>query len=218
MKNRRAWIVAAAFALPFALPTWTTSVTAGPDHDGDRAALPPGAIEHVLVIDLENESFGTTFGPGSPAVYLNTTLLTQGELINNYFATSHVSLGNYVSQVSGQAPTPSTNNDCLDLSTLTHPPVLGGFTDVSPGDDAADQASFPGQVVGDGCVYPAPGHGTKGARTIGDQLDAMDGGEHHGRLRWRAYAEDMGNDVTRDYGTADPQGGASCAHPPVGGP
>ncbi|HSS38921.1 MAG TPA: hypothetical protein VLT58_09140, partial [Polyangia bacterium] len=213
MKNRRAWIVATAVALP----AWTTPVSAGPDHDGDRAALPPGAIEHILVIDLENESFGTTFGPSSPAVYLNTTLLAQGQLITNYFATSHVSLGNYLSQVSGQAPTPSTNNDCLDLSTLAHPPVLGGFTDVSPGDDAADQASFPGQVVGDGCVYPAPAKGTKGARTIGDQLDALARGEPHGALRWRAYAGDMGNDVTRDYGTPDPQGGATCAHPPVGG-
>ena len=186
----------------------------------ERAAVPEGAIEHVLVIDLENESFDDTFGPSSPAVYLNTVLLGQGELVNNYFATSHVSLGNYLSQVSGQAPTSSTNNDCIDLASLSHPPIVGGFTDVTPGDDAPDQASFPGQVVGDGCVFPAPTATSKGVRTIGDQLDAMKADEwrhHDRRLRWRSYAEDMGNDPVRDYGTPDPMGGTTCAHAPIGG-
>jgi hypothetical protein len=67
------------------------------DHDSARA-LAKG-IERVLVIDLENENFSTTFGPNSLAVYLNQTLLRQGQLVVNYFATSHVSLGNYISQV-----------------------------------------------------------------------------------------------------------------------
>ena len=62
----------------------------------ERAALPEGAIEHVMVINLENENFAATFGPSSPAVYLNGTLLKQGQLVTNYFATSHVSLGNYI--------------------------------------------------------------------------------------------------------------------------
>jgi hypothetical protein len=191
-------------------------------HDVARAAVPAGAIEHVMVIDLENEDYGKTFGPDSPAKYLNTTLLAQGELVPNYFATSHVSLGNYLSQVSGQAPTPSTNNDCINLASLAHPPVVGGFTSVTPGTDASDQASFPGQVVGDGCVYPAPTSTSRGARTIADQLDALaahDDQDHGkpGRLRWRSYAEDMGNDLARDYGTPDPMGGATCAHAPIGG-
>ena len=51
---------------------------------------------------MENEDFAATFGANSPAVYLNQTLLKQGELIPNYFATSHVSLGNYISQISGR--------------------------------------------------------------------------------------------------------------------
>jgi hypothetical protein len=171
-----------------------------------------------MVIDLENESFDSTFGPNSPAVYLNTVLLGQGELINNYFATGHVSLDNYISQVSGQASTISTNNDCINLGSLTHPPVTGSFTTVTPGDDASDQVSFPGQVVGDGCVYPGPTASTKGARTIGDQLVAMQGDDaSKGRFRWREYAEDMGNDPVRDYGTPDPLGGTTCAHAPIGG-
>jgi len=144
---------------------------AGDDGRIVRAAAPEGAIDHVLVIVLENESFSATFGPTSPAVYLNTTLLQQGELITNYFATSHVSLGNYVSMVSGQESTPSQNNDCLNLASLSSPPLVGGFTNVFPGTDTTEPSNFPGQVVGDGCVFPAPTQTTHGARTIGDQLD-----------------------------------------------
>src|SRR5215467_13085162 len=103
-----------------------------------RAALDDDAIQHIIVIDMENESFADTFGPSSPATYLNGTLLKQGELIQNYYATSHVSLGNYIAQISGQAPTPTTNSDCLDLSTLVPPftNLTGGFMNVSPGSDA----------------------------------------------------------------------------------
>ena len=55
-----------------------------------RAAAPPGAIEHILVINLENESESVTFG-GCPATgatgnanYLNCVLLPQGELIGRF--------------------------------------------------------------------------------------------------------------------------------------
>ena len=196
------------------------------DNDVTRAALPKGAIEHILVIDLENENYNSTFSPTSPAVYLNTTLLSQGQLIPNYFGTSHVSAGNYISQVSGQGPTQALTNDCLNLSSLSHPPVIGGFNDVQPGTDAPDQVANPGQVVGDGCVMPAPSANGQGVITIGDQLDAKYSDDHEGekehehkhhRLHWRSYAEDMGNNILRDYGNPDPLGGATCAHPPIGG-
>jgi hypothetical protein len=208
---------AAAACVFLALSTPALSHAQG---DVQRASVPSGAIDHILVIDLENEDFGKTFAPDSPATYLNSTLLGQGELIPNYFATSHVSLGNYLSQVSGQAPTPSTNNDCIDLHSLTSSTVVGGFTDVLPGTDA-DPTQFPGQVVGDGCVFPAPSSAGHGVLTIGDQLDALapdhgnDNSQH--ALRWRSYAEDMGNDPSRDYGTPDPSGGTTCAHAPIGG-
>jgi hypothetical protein len=186
---------------------------------GDDLPVPPGAIKHVMVIDLENEDYSTTFGPNSPAVYLNTTLLSKGELIVNYFGTSHVSLGNYVAQVSGQGPTASTNSDCINGYTLTHPPVLGSFNNITPGTDATDQVNNPGQVVGDGCVYPAPTSSSRGAQTIGDQLDTPADLKHPlpPGLHWRAYAEDMGDDPARDYGDPDPLGGGDCAHAPIGG-
>jgi len=198
-------------------------------HSVLRAALPNGAIEHILVIDLENENYNTTFGANSPAVYLNKTLLKQGELIANYYGTSHVSAGNYIAQVSGQGPTVAINNDCLNLGSLRKPPLVGGFEDILPGLAAADQAAYPGQVVGDGCVFPAPSADAEGVITIGEQLDAKYArderekyekehrGEKHPKLNWRSYAEDMGNDPLRDYGTPDPMGGTTCAHPPIGG-
>jgi hypothetical protein len=204
-----------ASALALAAAVATPSL-ADPSEGNGRA---PAVIKHVLVIDMENEDYAKTFAANSPAVYLNKTLLGQGELIVNYFGTSHVSLGNYISQVSGQAPTITTNNDCINLASLASPPVVGGFTNVTPGTDAADQTKFPGQVVGDGCVYPAPTATTKGARTIGDQLDELYAKKDDapGKLHWRAYAEDMGDDLTRDYGDPDPLGGADCAHAPIGG-
>lgn len=114
--------------------------------DGDR--LPPrGAIRHILVIELENESYSSTFGSQSPATYLNGTLLKRGELIPHWYATGHVSLDNYIAEVSGQGPTPSTNSDCINAATL--PSLVGQYFDVHPGTDATN-ASYPGQVVGDG--------------------------------------------------------------------
>src|SRR5438477_8569079 len=198
-------------AVVFALTTGATYAEPAP---ATRAAVPPGAIKHIVVIDLENEDFGDSFGPNSPATYLNGTLLSQGELIENYYATSHASLGNYVSQISGQASTPATNDDCINLASF--PNLLGGFSDVTPGTDA-DPTKWPAQVLGDGCVFPAPTATSHGAQTIGDQLDARPGANAGPHIAWRAYAEDMGNIPSRDFGVPDPTGGTDCAHPPHGG-
>jgi phosphatidylinositol-3-phosphatase len=163
--------------------------------------LPPGAIKHVIVIDLENESEGTTFGPNSPAAYLNKTLLPMGEFVKGYYATGHVSLDNYISQVSGQAPNLLTSSDCVTSITA----LTGVFQDVTPGTLDPNQAAYPGQVDGQGCVFPAS------VQTIGNQLDSA----YPNKLStdWREYAGDMGNDPARDGGVADPLGGTDCAHP-----
>ncbi len=173
----------------------------GRGHDVVRAALRPGLIRHIMVIDLENESEASTFGPASPATYLNRTLVAQGELLSNYYATGHVSADNYLAQISGQAPNLVSGSDCItNLSTLA-----GSFNDVVPGNPDPNQAAYPGQVDGQGCVYPSS------VQTIGNQLDAM--GRRTATITWRQYAEDMGNDPARDGGTPDLLGGTDCAHP-----
>jgi phosphatidylinositol-3-phosphatase len=83
--------------------------------------------------------------------------------------------------ISGQAPTAETQGDCQI------------YRDVLPGLPAAD-----GQVIGQGCVYPAS------VQTVADQLEAT------GRT-WKGYMQDMGNDPVRDNGT-------TCAHPADGTP
>ncbi|WP_460730347.1 alkaline phosphatase family protein [Nocardia heshunensis] len=170
-------------------------------------------IKHVLVIDLENEDFDSSFGANSPATYLNKTLVPKGQLLSHYYAIGHFSTDNYLAQISGQAPNTVSGNDCItDTKTFA-----STYTDVTPGAPTADQKRFPGQVDGSGCVYPAA------VQTIGNQLDARHGDDDRKeddrkeRAGWRMYAEDMGNDATRDFGTPDALGGTDCAHPVANG-
>jgi phosphatidylinositol-3-phosphatase len=143
------------------------------------AATP--SVGHVFVIVLENEDAGTTFAPNSPAPYLATTLRGQGAFVPDYYGIGHNSLDNYLAMVSGQSPTLATQADC---------PL---FTDVTPALAAPD-----GQVIGQGCVYPAQ------VKTVADQLEAKG-------LVWKGYMEDMGADPARD-------GATTCAHPAIGTP
>ena len=166
-----------------------------------RAA--PGKINHVLVIELENEGFDATFGPGSLATYLNGTLRKKGELLQNYYGVGHDSLDNYIAQVSGQAPTTETQADCSANGFA--------FANVTPGTADANQTLNPGQVDGQGCVYPTA------VKTIASQLDAKYPPNPKTHVAaWRAYEQDMGNTPARDGGTPDPSGGTDCAHPAIG--
>lgn len=108
--------------------------------------LPP--VGHVFIVMLENEGYEVTFGPGSPAKYLNQ-LQRRGAIVRNYYGISHFSLGNYIALISGQAPNPATTEDCEQFTEF----VASGFT--------AD-----GQAIGSGCVYPAS------VATIANQLQA----------------------------------------------
>jgi hypothetical protein len=172
-------------------------VSADPGHGPQKGLLPPGAIQHIMVIDVENEGFAQTFG--DPTSYIGKTLEPQGELLKNYYATGHVSLDNYIAQVSGQAPNYITNSDCIGAGGQ------GAYNDVQPGTLDPNQAAYPGQVDGQGCVFPSS------TQTIGNQLDAAYPSTQN--RDWRVYAEDMGNDPARDGGTPDPTGGTDCAHP-----
>jgi len=190
-------LLAGAFTLPALGKTPASTVV--------RAALPPGKINHIIVIEFENEGYGTTFGPGSAATYLNGTLRPQGELLQNYYGIGHYSLDNYIAQVSGQAPTEDTQADCAD----------NGFTfaNVEPGISDPNQTVNPGQVDGEGCVYPSK------VNTIANQLDAKyPPNPKTSVASWRAYEQDMGNTPSRDGGVADPTGGTDCGHPALGAP
>ena len=67
--------------------------------------------KHVAIVVLENEDEATTFGPGSPATYLNS-LVPTGAFDPNYYGTGHVSLDNYIAMTSGQPANPLTSSDC----------------------------------------------------------------------------------------------------------
>jgi phosphatidylinositol-3-phosphatase len=147
---RRAPVVLAlALACLWASP----ALAAGP--------LPP--VKHAWVIVLENKDFEESFGPDSKAPYLARELTARGQLLTEYYGTSHASLGNYISMMSGQAPNPDTQADCQV------------FRDVFPGTPMPD-----GQTMGVGCVYPPE------VRTFADQLDAKG-------VSWKGYMQDMGS-------------------------
>jgi len=134
----------------------------GPADAATSRAVAP-AVRHVFVVNLENKGYDQTFGPGSPAPYLSTTLRSQGQLLSQYYGTAHNSLPNYIAQISGQGPNPQTQGDCQVYS-----------------DFARTGTVAPGQAVGNGCVYPAT------VKTVADQLEAKG-------LTWRGYMEDMGS-------------------------
>ena len=135
------------------------------------AAAGPGGgsqIRHVFIIVLENESASTTFGAGSPAPYLATTLRSEGAYVPNYYGVGHNSNDNYLAMISGQAPNAQTQADCQT------------FSDMLPGTIGSG-----GQALGVGCVYPAA------VPTIASQLGQAG-------FTWRSYNESMGSDPTRE--------------------
>jgi hypothetical protein len=149
-----------------AAPTSTTvppvtAATLAPD------GLPP--IRHVFVIVLENEGYATTFGDPADDPYLATTLPAEGALLTQYYGIGHHSLDNYVALVSGQAPNPLTQGDCLD------------YVDFPAGATLAPD----GLLTDSGCLYPAD------VETVANQLT----GAH---LTWKGYMEDMGNIPSRE--------------------
>src|SRR5271170_4837350 len=116
-------------------------------------------VRHVFIIVLENKTFSDTFGTSTQDPYLQRTLVPMGGLLTEYYGTGHVSLDNYISLISGQAPTPDTDDDCIP--GLTGAGAAGGnFNDVERTGMAPD-----GQVVAaGGCIYP------RDIRTLPNQL------------------------------------------------
>lgn len=127
-------------------------------HSTAASAAHPG---HVFVVNIENKGFTRTWGSGSAAPYLASTLRSQGVLLTRYYGTAHHSLGNYLAQVSGQGPTRQVQRDCAIYTPIRTVRV------------AAYQ-----QRVGDGCVYD------RRTPTLMKQLDGAG-------VSWRGYMEGM---------------------------
>jgi hypothetical protein len=150
---------------PTATPTTTATTTAATTTAETPHTQPATTanIGHVFVINLENENYATTWGPSSPATYLNRTLRPKGQLLTHYYAVGHASLDNYIAQISGQSPNPDTEGDCVTYRAF----------------ESTGTGAY-GQALGKGCVYP------RSVLTIADQLGAV------GKT-WKAYQEDIGN-------------------------
>src|SRR5436305_10650356 len=141
--------------------------------------LPP--VRHVWVLELENTEYTALFGvpgglPAGAERYLTQTLPSEGALLPYYFGVGHNSLDNYIAEISGQAPSAQSQQDCVQYT-----PIAPTTVDVH------------GQVVGQGCEYPD--QPTAAALTLGDQLSAAG-------LSWKGYMQDMGNNLPGDGATA----------------
>lgn len=121
------------------------------------------AIKHVWVIVLTDQSVNALFGPTSTAVYLNKTLLHQGTLLSDYYATAHGALADGIALLSGQGPTPQLQADCP-----TYDAVTPGTVDPNTG-----------LSKGNGCVFSGK------VTSLPDQLTAN-------QLTWRAYIAGQG--------------------------
>jgi hypothetical protein len=176
--------LAASFASVISLGSTT------PAHAAGRTAPP---IKHVWLIILENKSYDATFTGLNNNTYLWKTLPDQGALLKNYYGTGHFSLDNYVSMVSGQAPTTDNQSDCPQYKDIS------GSVITNPSDPNHGQFATSGTPYqsGMGCVYPS------NVPTLFNQLSAAG-------VSWKGYAQDLGNNPTREAaacgGPGDPTG------------
>ena len=192
---RRPWLVLPAVAvLPLTLLAGSaasaTTAHATPSATathGRASKLPP--IQHIWLIDLENEGVAQSFDDPSADPYLAVTLRQEGAYLANYYGVGHDSADNYIAQISGQAPDTQTQQDC------------GVWNAFEPTNHVVPPYD---QLQGNGCVYPPS------VQTLGNQLTQS-------KQTWKAYLQDMGNDPARDHTTETAQGPA-CGHPAVGAP
>jgi hypothetical protein len=168
---------------------------------------PVGGIKHVWLIILENKSYDETFSGLNQNSYLWNTLPEQGALLTNYYGTGHFSMDNYISLVSGQAPSYGVQDDCSTTANMTNnnsgiitTGTVGTLTDTDgTTDTSGTNTTTPnptgtangnyGQLLvhggvdaalaNNGCVYPT------NVPTLFNQYNAAG-------VRWKAYAQDLG--------------------------
>jgi len=149
-----------------------------PSNDG--LGVGKGQIGHVWVIVLENHAFNSGFTPleGTENSYA-ATLPSQGALLTNYYGTGHSSLDNYVSMVSGQAPTSDDQDDCPSYNAMS-----GSIDTTGTPATNSDYGQFVSGAGADappndnGCVYPSS------VKTIFNQLSSA-------HKTWKVYSQDV---------------------------
>jgi hypothetical protein len=168
---------------------------------------PVGGIKHVWLIILENKSYDETFTGLNQNSYLWQTLPQQGALLTNYYGTGHFSMDNYISLVSGQAPSYAVQDDCSTTANMTNnnsgiitSGTVGTATDTdhttdgsgtntnAPTTSGSTNGNY-GQLLvhggidaalgNNGCVYPTS------VDTLFNQYNAAG-------VSWKGYAQDLG--------------------------
>jgi Phosphoesterase family len=148
--------------------------------------LARGAIKHVWLIVLENKSYDATFTGLNDNSYLWKDLPAQGALLTNYYGTGHSSMDNYLSLISGQAPSEDVQEDCSttdDLLNLNSGiETAGGSLSANPDYGQLLSKAGPNAPLGDnGCSFPTD------VPTLFNQLNAAG-------LTWKDYDQDLGGE------------------------
>ena len=152
--------------------------------------LKPGQIKHVWLIILENKSYDATFTGLNQNSYLWKTLPSQGVLLTNYYGTGHSSQDNYLSMISGQAPSEDVQQDCSfenfdfgsNASIIKSGPNKGQVASLA---NSAQPSGANAPNGSNGCTYP------RDVPTLFNQLDAA------GKT-WKNYQQDLGAQPGRD--------------------
>jgi hypothetical protein len=148
--------------------------------------LKPGSIKHVWLIILENKSYDATFTGLNDNSYLWKDLPAQGALLTNYYGTGHSSMDNYLSLVSGQAPSEDVQEDCSTTDNLLNLnsgiETAGGSLRANPDYGQLLSKAGPNAALGEnGCTFPT------NVPTLFNQLNAAG-------LTWKDYDQDLGGE------------------------
>ena len=151
-----------------------------------NGTLQPGQVKHVWLIILENKSYDATFTGLNQNSYLWKTLPAQGVLLTNYYGTGHASMDNYISMVSGQAPSEDVQQDCSTKDTLLNTnsgiESSGGSLASNPNYGQLDSRGGPNAALGaNGCSYPT------NVPTLFNQFNAAG-------VSWKDYAQGLGGE------------------------
>ena len=167
-----------------ASPNQAASLTLRP------TGLKAGSIKHVWLIILENKSYDATFTGLNQNTYLWKTLPEQGALLTNYYGTGHSSMDNYLSMVSGQAPSEDVQEDCSTTNGLLNGNAgiesnllttsKGRVTGINPNyGQVLSKAGANAPLGSNGCTFPT------NVPTLFNQLNAAG-------QTWKDYAQDLG--------------------------